>query len=175
MKKPFVFLLVVLIALSAAACSDKTIHETDNTTETGSDVTDTAAAADGSDFATDEDGFPVLDEALLDLDGDGILEECTMTHGPTSGVFTLVITASVNGTVKFKNTFLLHHAGVSFGEKDGVPQVVMEKTDYQTGKESVEYHRLSVDGGCIVIDGLDPAYEHYWGDAEWNYGFADPG
>ena len=53
----------------------------------------------------------------------------------------------------------LSHGGLSFEEKDGIPQLVMDG----------EYHRLFVENNRIVIEDLDTQYEGYWGDSEWNY------
>ncbi len=101
----------------------------------------------------------VIDAASLDIDNDGVYEDCTMSYGPTSGLFTVVITASVDGRIKYKNTFNLAWGNVSFAEKDGVAQLVRDN----------EYHRLYVEENRIVIEGLDSQYEGYWGDSEWNY------
>ncbi len=111
----------------------------------------------------------ILDSGSFDIDGDGIVEDCTMAAGPTSGLFTVVITASVNETVKYKNTFNLAWGELSFGEQeDGSPCIIRERAQDRDPK--TEYLPLSVQEGRIVIDGLDPAYEWYWGDSEWNYG-----
>jgi len=115
-------------------------------------------------LGTEKDDYdnPVIATAVLDIDGDGAGEELTMTFGPTSGLFTAVFTASVQGKIKYKNTFNLSNGHeFYFSEKDGVPQLVRDG----------EYHRLHVEDGHIVIDGLDPEYEGYWGwaDPDWNY------
>ena len=101
----------------------------------------------------------VIDAASLDIDNDGVYEDCTMSYGPTSGLFTVVITASVDGRIKYKNTFNLAWGNVSFVEKDGVAQLVRDS----------EYHRLYVEENRIVIEGLDSQYEGYWGGPEWNF------
>ncbi|MBR0205916.1 MAG: hypothetical protein IJQ45_04125 [Clostridia bacterium] len=112
---------------------------------------------------------PIIDSASFDIDGDGIIEDCTITYGPTSGLFTVVITASVNGNIKYKNTFNLAWGELSFGEQeDGSPCIIRERSQDQEPK--AEYLPLSVREGRIVIDGLDPTYEWYWGDDKWNYG-----
>lgn len=100
----------------------------------------------------------VISFAKMDIDDDGIVELCTMQPGPTSGLYTLVITASVNGITKYKNTFNLS-SDIAFTEKDGVPQVL----------RNGEPCRMYVKDKCIVIDGLDEEYEGYWGGADWNY------
>ena len=95
----------------------------------------------------------------LDIDNDGVREDCTMTYGPTSGLFTVVITASADGRIKYKNTFRLASGEISFAELDGAAQFVRDG----------EYHRMYVEEGRIVIENLDPQVESYWGDSEWNY------
>ncbi|MBQ6426349.1 MAG: hypothetical protein IJJ92_06110 [Clostridia bacterium] len=110
---------------------------------------------------------PIIDSASFDIDSDGIIEDCTITYGPTSGLFTAVITASVNGDIKYKNTFNLAWGALSFGENSGFPCIVRVRA--LEGQESkTEYLSLSVQDGRIVIGGLDPELEGYWGDGEWN-------
>ena len=110
----------------------------------------------------------IIDSASFDIDGDGIIEDCTIKYGPTSGLFTVVITASVNGNIKYKNTFNLAWGELSFGEQeDGSPCIIRERSQDQEPK--TEYLPPSVQEGRIVIGGLDPTYEWYWGDSMWNY------
>ena len=110
----------------------------------------------------------IIDSASFDIDGDGKIEDCKIADGPTSGLFTVVITASVNGNIKYKNTFNLAGGNLSFGEQDGSPCIIRKRSQDQDPK--TEYLPLSVQDGRIVIGGLDPVYEGYWGDAKWNYG-----
>lgn len=113
----------------------------------------------------------IIDSASLDIDGDGIIEDCKIADGPTSGLFTVVITASVNGTIKYKNTFNLAWGELSFGETDGSPCIIRKRS--QDKEPKTEYLPLSVQDGRIVIGGLDPTYEWYWGDDKWNYGLEE--
>ena len=114
----------------------------------------------------------IIDSASFDIDGDGIIEDCKIADGPTSGLFTVVITASVNGNIKYKNTFNLAGGNLSFGEQeDGSPCIIRERSQDQEPK--TEYLPLSVQEGRIVIGGLDPTYEGYWGDSKWNYGLEE--
>ncbi len=110
----------------------------------------------------------ILDSRSFDIDGDGIIEDCKIADGPTSGLFTVVITASVDGNIKYKNTFNLAWGELSFGEQDGAPCIIRKRS--QDLEPKTEYLPLSVQEGRIVIDGLDPTYEWYWGDDKWNYG-----
>ena len=115
----------------------------------------------------------IIDSASFDIDGDGEIEDCTIADGPTSGLFTAVITASVNGNIKYRNTFNLAWGDLSFGEKDGAPCILRARA--QEGQEpGIEYLPLSVQEGRIVIGGLDPDHEGYWGDSQWNHDRKEP-
>ncbi len=118
-----------------------------------------------------ESAEKIIDSASFDIDGDGIIEDCKIADGPTSGLFTVVITASVDGNIKYKNTFNFAWGELSFGETDGSPCIIRERSQDQEPK--IEYLPLSVQEGRIVIGGLDPTYEWYWGDDKWNYGLEE--
>jgi hypothetical protein len=107
----------------------------------------------------------VISEASFDIDGDGIIEDCKITPGPRSGLFTVVITATVEGRIKYKNTFNLNWGELSFAEKDGKP-CILRRTNL--GESSETSNLIYVENGRIVIEGLDPDYEGYWGDDDWN-------
>ena len=100
----------------------------------------------------------IIDTADMDIDGDGMIEKCTMYPGPTSGLSTVVIAASVNGSAKYRNTFVLSWCNPQFDNTDGVPGILLND-----GK-----HRLSVTDNCIIIDGLNADYEGYWGSQDFN-------
>lgn len=155
MKKLFSVFLAVVLTLALFGCSKKTAGTADTTApnepghETLSEIDESA----GQSFEY------FIDTASLDIDGDGVYEDCSITSGPTSGLHTIVITASVDGTVKYKNTFVIAVGEGSLEEKDGIAQFVHDG----------EYHRLYVEDNRIVIENLDPEYEGYWGGSEWNY------
>ncbi len=58
----------------------------------------------------------VIDTATFDIDGDGTDEECSVLIGPTSGVFTFVISALENGKLEYSNTFMDKAGKLSFVE-----------------------------------------------------------
>lgn len=90
----------------------------------------------------------VLSVASLDIDSDGVREVCTLTYGPTSGLFTVQIIASVDdGAVKYRNLFYMDCGDVALAEKDGKAQFVFNG----------EYHALSVRDGAIVIEDIPNA------------------
>ena len=99
----------------------------------------------------------VLCVTSLDIDRDGVREVCTLTFGPTSGLFTVVIIASVDGDVKYRDLFMTDWGEVSLMEKDGAPQFVING----------ECRELSVQDGHIVIEDIPNALpEVPQGDAQ---------
>ena len=59
---------------------------------------------------------------------------------------------------KFLYRVFCRKQAVSFAEKDGEAYFVRDD----------EYHRLYVEDNRIVIEGLDPQYEGYWGDSRFS-------
>ena len=111
-------------------------------------------------------GDPIV-RASLDLDGDGRIEDCVLSDGPTSGLFTVVFKVSRDGELLYCNTFNLSAGVLSLEEKDGIPYLVLER--YRAGEEPViEHHKISVEGNRIVIEELGE-FEGYWGDENWNF------
>lgn len=144
-----------MLTLALAGCSKKTAETADTTTSTESEHETQPKIEESA-----GQSFEIcIDTASLDIDGDGVYEDCSMTYGPTYGLFTVVITATVDGTIKYKNTFIIAVSDVSFEEKDGIAQFVRDG----------EYHRLYVEDNRIVIENLNLEYEGYWGGSEWNY------
>ena len=110
--------------------------------------------------------YGVFEPAYLDIDNDGTDEFCTISFGPTSGLFTVVITAFDDGEIKYKNTFCLNSNyivsdfnEIAFNKIDGTPGINLDG----------EFHKLYVKDNRIVIDNLDSEFEGYWGGSEWNY------
>lgn len=110
----------------------------------------------------------VIDSASFDIDKDGTVENCTISIGPTSGLFTVVITASTDEGIKYKNTFCLNSCEIKFCQENEVTKVLLTYQDYQTGTITEETYDISVKNNCIVIENADE-FVTYWGDAEWNW------
>lgn len=110
----------------------------------------------------------VIDTASFDIDNDGTVENCTISMGPTSGLFTVVITASTDEGIKYKNTFCLNSCGIKFCQENGTTKVLLNSQDYETAAKTGNIYDISVKDHCIVIENADE-YVTYWGDAEWNW------
>lgn len=92
-----------------------------------------------------------------DIDGDGIIEHCSMGYGPTSGLFTFTFTATVNGEGKYFNIFNTEFYSLSFAKNNGNVQVCGETQESQK-----HYFDISVEEGTVVLteEGTSLAY---WG------------
>lgn len=82
-----------------------------------------------------------------DIDGDGVIEHCSMGFGPTSGLFTFTFSATANGEGKYFNIFNPKDwYQLSFVETNGKVQVCGESQD---GLK--HYFDISVKEGNVVL------------------------
>ena len=102
---------------------------------------------------------PVIDTATFDIDGDGKNEQCTLRYGPTSGLFTFVLSVSENGRLEYYNVYSSGLVGkMSFETTtEGTKLHLVTQGDVQP----IEYS-FSVKDGNIVLsaNGENVAY---WG------------
>lgn len=106
------------------------------------------------------------DAEIYDVDGDGRLETCELWRGPTSGLYTAVLTVTRNGTVICQNTFNMA-PWLWFVWKDGTLMIKWEPQD--SGRET--YYRITIENGMIVLtDESTGETVEYWGldDPQWN-------
>ena len=100
---------------------------------------------------------PIMDTATFDIDDDGIAEECVIECGPTSGLFTFIISAFENGKLEYFNIFDSPYLQLSFEEnEDGETMLIGKDGDY------TRHMGLSVYDGNIII-GSDEQDLSYWG------------
>lgn len=67
----------------------------------------------------------MVDFASFDIDNNGTVEECIIYMERTSELFTVVITASTDEGIKYKNTFCLKHCDIKFCQEDAVTKVLL--------------------------------------------------
>lgn len=92
-------------------------------------------------------------KASFDIDGDGIIEDCTITPGPTAGVCTAFITAYVDNDEKYSNLYYLKHGSFSFSEENGEAYIVIDSSIDGENLQT-ERHRIYVEEGTIIIDDM---------------------
>ena len=105
----------------------------------------------------------IMAAKTFDVDGDGRLENCVLSFGPTSGLFTVVLAAAEQGEWKQKyyNTFQLPLGGapVEFVEcEDGGVRLVFSR---ESANGEVRYD-ISVKAGNLVLS-LDGKPVPYYG------------
>ena len=110
---------------------------------------------------------PIIDTATFDIDGDGKNEQCSLSYGPTSGLFTFILSVSENGKLEYYNIYNGLAGEMSFETTTAgtklhlVPQGESEPIDYS----------FSVKDGNIVLtaNGENVAY---WGEQGVNSKYA---
>lgn len=104
----------------------------------------------------------LLDGATFDIDNDGIPENIFVTPGPTSGLFSITLTATENGMPEYQNTFTTEWFQYELRtEPDG--SVVLAGTG-NNDKEIVM--QIGVEDDNIVLSGN--ADFLYWGSTDSN-------
>lgn len=120
--------------------------------------------------ASDSTYNNVIDSVIFDIDADGIDEQCVLSYGPTSGLYTVVFTATELGKneAEYINTFNFQYAGgIEFYKSlDNKLQIKCRNKVYDEGKTINEYdvfidihienNNIVLLEGCIVVP--------YWGE-----------
>lgn len=121
-------------------------------------------------FVGISDYSAVIDTVTADIDSDGKKENCVLTYGPTSGLYTIVFTATEVGSDKpeYINTFNMTHSGSTrfFENTDGKVQIQCENSVYQKG-ESVKtkdiFLDIKIEDSNIALYNGDEKVA-YWGE-----------
>ncbi|MBR3837771.1 MAG: hypothetical protein IKJ74_06460 [Clostridia bacterium] len=101
--------------------------------------------------------IPTIDTAVFDLDGDGVKEECSLMHGPTSGLFTFIFYAYEKGALEYYNVFQSPYTALFFEQTESGETVLF-------AIEGDTKHRITigVKEGNIVLSGGEKDFS-YWG------------
>ncbi len=103
-----------------------------------------------------------IDTASFDIDGDGKEEQCYLSYGPTSGLFTFIFSAYESGELKYFNIFnSWHNVDLSFEKDKKGNTVLMGKNG-----DNSQSMALSVVDGNISISGNEGI--SYWGEQGFN-------
>ncbi|MBR2615828.1 MAG: M56 family metallopeptidase [Clostridia bacterium] len=102
--------------------------------------------------------IPVIDTASFDIDYDGRIEVCTLRYGPTSGVFTFMLSVTENGLPEYFNLYEARWGDLSFAEtEDGVKLCLAGAT----GEEDT-YYSFAVREGNVVLSSPEETLS-FWG------------
>ena len=109
---------------------------------------------------------PIIDTATFDIDGDGKDEQCTLSAGPTSGLFTFVFSVSENGELEYFNIFNSAAMNLHFEKNAEGIMILVGKVGDKT-----RYMGMDVSDGNIVISS-DEQDIFYWGEQGINSPYA---
>lgn len=102
--------------------------------------------------------------AYFDIDGDGVTEDCYLNYGPTSGVFTFVVTAYENNVLEYATIYTTQHTTLAFNTLEN-GKTVIEGIPNTAPEEKLVFE-ISVSDGVIVLKG-DGAPVQLWGSEDF--------
>ena len=109
---------------------------------------------------------PIIDTATFDIDGDGKDEQCTLSAGPTSGLFTFIFSVSENGNLEYFNIFNSPYTELQFEKNaEGIMMLVGKN-----GEKNC-YMGMDISDGNVVISS-DEQEISYWGEQGLNSPYA---
>ena len=134
--------LILLLVIALADCCLLSCSKNENT----------SYVLDLSNYDEYKNEQYIIDYKRFDIDNDGIIEDCYITFGPTSGIFTFLITALVDENVKYRNLFTDDHSDISFFENNGITELKMVKRDFVSDEQYTEYYKIYVSKNRIILD-----------------------
>ena len=106
---------------------------------------------------------PVIAAASFDIDKDGNMENCALSYGPTSGLFTFMLRVEQDGKLKYYQIYEGAAGAFSFERDDN--GVMVLKFDPDTPTDTVWEYDFGLADGNITLIPRDPSASqwHYWG------------
>lgn len=109
---------------------------------------------------------PIIVTANFDIDGDGKEEQCALSAGHTSGVFTFIFSVSESGNLEYFNIFNSPYTELKFEKNaEGIMTLVGKSG------EKTCYMGMDISDGNIVISS-DEQEISYWGEQGLNSPYA---
>ena len=109
---------------------------------------------------------PIIDTATFDIDGDGKDEQCALSAGPTSGLFTFIFSVSENGNLEYFNIFNSPYTELKFIKNAEGKMLLVGKSGEKTC-----YMGMDISDGNIVLSS-DEQEVSYWGEQGLNSPYA---
>lgn len=102
-----------------------------------------------------------LAQATFDIDEDGIQEDCVITYGPTSGIFSFIFTAYQNNVPEYRSVFCgPHYSLTAFRTLDTGKTVLVTQSSGENPTEKI--YDISIGNGYIILSNSDETM-WYWG------------
>lgn len=116
---------------------------------------------DGAVFAKEElEVDNAIDTIVFDIDKDGKDESCVLEYGPTSGLFTFVLSISENGELEYYDTYASPFYYLSFNVQDDTLRI---KAITQDELPKTEYFDIAIEENHIRLL-KDGKYMGYWAE-----------
>lgn len=116
---------------------------------------------DGAVFAKEElEVDNAIDTIVFDIDKDGKDESCVLEYGPTSGLFTFVLSISENGELEYYDTYTSPFYYLSFDVQDDILRI---KAITQDDPPKTEYFDVAIEEKHIRLL-CNGQYIGYWGE-----------
>ena len=103
------------------------------------------------------------DSAIFDIDGDGINEECIISPGPTSGIYSFQFSVFENGELEYFNIYSSLESGNMMFTKNNNGDVKLITKKFVPYDEPIYYIDIAIVDGVLTLhsDELDL---HAWGE-----------
>ncbi|MBR2043464.1 MAG: M56 family metallopeptidase [Clostridia bacterium] len=102
-----------------------------------------------------------IDSVAFDIDNDGVVEACTLRFGPTSGLFTFIISVSENGKPEYFNIF---HSPTFYNLSfENTEKTLRLKGITQGDNPKTEHFDIVIDNNNICLFS-DVQNIEYWGE-----------
>lgn len=109
----------------------------------------------------------VIDSTVFDIDGDGVSEHCVLTYGPTSGLYTVVFSATEVGKneAEYINTFNIPYTGDTefYESTDGKLKIKCENHIYEKDETEDVFLDIVIENNNIILKNGNETIE-YWGE-----------
>lgn len=106
-------------------------------------------------FGDTQFNMPLIDSISYDIDGDGKTEMCTMTYGPTSGLFSFCLYASpveiTGGGAKYSETYVLSGAYRLSFELTADDKLRIKGEGYGETEDTVYFEPEVRDGRIVLV------------------------
>lgn len=109
----------------------------------------------------------VIDSTVFDIDGDGVSEHCVLTYGPTSGLYTVIFSATEVGKneADYINTFNIPYTGDTefYESADGELKIKCENYIYEKDEAEDVFLDIIIENNNIILKNGKETIE-YWGE-----------
>lgn len=102
-----------------------------------------------------------ISKTSADIDADGVIEDCIIGYGPTSGIFTFTFSAYEKGELEYFNIFNSQYQNLTFAE--GADGSMKLRCEALGNNPVIRYFDINIEGENIELSTEDEKIP-YWGE-----------